>query len=120
MKLGHIEIFVTDPSEARRFYEKALGFQVTAVEGDGRFIWLKLGDQEFLLRPASGTGRAPRGVAYDRASTGIVLYTDDLPATCRRLEERGVVFRGQDGGDDCPTFTDPDGNWFQLVDPGDQ
>ena len=36
-----------------------------------------------------------------------------------RLEEKGLRFRGNDGSHKCPTFTDPDGNWFQLVDPSD-
>ncbi len=30
---------------------------------------------------------------------------------------KGLEFRGTDGSDECLTFTDPDGNWFQLTDP---
>ena len=29
---------------------------------------------------------------------------------------RGLAFEGDDGPG-CPTFRDPDGNWFQLTDP---
>jgi hypothetical protein len=28
-----------------------------------------------------------------------------------------LTFRGDDGGDAFPTFTDPDGHWFQLANP---
>ena len=42
MHIGHIELFVSDPAQAQQFYEETLGFEVTAVQGDGQFIWLKL------------------------------------------------------------------------------
>jgi catechol 2,3-dioxygenase-like lactoylglutathione lyase family enzyme len=53
MKLGHIELFVADPIASRDFYRDVLGFEVTA-EQHGKFIWLRPGDQEILLRPGSG------------------------------------------------------------------
>ena len=28
MHIGHIELFVTDPAQARQFYEEVLGFEV--------------------------------------------------------------------------------------------
>lgn len=31
MKIGHIELFVADPVQAKQFYEEVLGFEVTAV-----------------------------------------------------------------------------------------
>ena len=113
MKLGHTEIFVRDVEAARRFYEEVLGFEVTTVQG-GRFVWLNAGGPEVLLRP--GTPPAPAD-EYARAPTGLVLYTDDFPGTLAALVERGLVVRGTDPADGCAQFTDPDGNWFQLVDP---
>jgi catechol 2,3-dioxygenase-like lactoylglutathione lyase family enzyme len=113
MKLGHIEIFVPDPLASRRFYEEVLGCEVEDVQDD-RFVWLRLADTEILLRPGS-----PRAAVstYSEAPVGLVLYTADLEATRSELESRGLVFRGQDGSEECLTFTDPDGNWFQLVNP---
>jgi len=113
MKVGHVELLVRDPLASRRFYEEVLGFRVEAVQAE-TFVWLDAGGTEILLRPGGGAADAS---SYDRAASALVLYTDDLPAERRRLESRGLEFRGTDGSDDCMTFTDPDGNWFQLVDP---
>lgn len=112
MRIGHTEIFVTDPVASRDFYERVLGFEVVQVQ-HGKFVWLRLGGREVLLRP--GAPRAP-SPDYQHSGSAIVLFTDDLDATRRELEARGLVFRGDDGPR-CLTFTDPDGHWFQLVDP---
>ena len=114
MKIGHIELFVADPAQARQFYEEVLGFEVTAVQGNGQFIWLKLGDTEILLRPGQ---ESPFISAYDQATAGLVLYTHTLEQTASKLAQRGLQFKGTDGDDECLTFTDPDGHWFQLVNP---
>lgn len=114
MQLGHLEIFVSDPVEAKSFYTDVLGFRLERVQGE-RFVWLRSGDTSLLLRPGR---RAPQTADYQSAATGLVVYTDDLDDARRRLEAHGVVFRGTDG-ERCLTFTDPDGNWFQLVDPDD-
>jgi catechol 2,3-dioxygenase-like lactoylglutathione lyase family enzyme len=113
MRIGHVEVFVSDPRRARAFYEGVLGFEATDVQGD--FTWLRsggAGGPEVLLRPGRSAGRAP---TYQSAPLAMVLYTDDLPRTRATLEARGLRFDGEDGG--CPAFSDPDGNWFQLVDP---
>jgi catechol 2,3-dioxygenase-like lactoylglutathione lyase family enzyme len=115
MKLGHIEIFVSDPLKSKDFYVDVLGFEVVAVQ-QKRFVWLRRDDREVLLRPGRAAAAAS---SYAGAAITLVLYTDDLPRTKRDLEARGLVFRGTDGTDRCPTFTDPDGNWFQLVNPND-
>jgi catechol 2,3-dioxygenase-like lactoylglutathione lyase family enzyme len=114
MHIGHIELFVTDPAQARQFYEEVLGFEVTAVQGSGQFIWLKLGDTEILLRPGQ---ESPFISAYDQATAGLVFYTGNLEQTAHKLSQRGLKFQSSDSDDDCLAFTDPDGHWFQLVDP---
>jgi catechol 2,3-dioxygenase-like lactoylglutathione lyase family enzyme len=113
MRLGHVELFVRDPMQSRAFYEDVLGFNVVAVQ-DERFVWVEKGAVELLLRP----GAPPAGRDdYAGSGTALVLYTDDLPGEVRALSERGLNFAGCDGSDACPTFRDPDGNWFMLVDP---
>ncbi len=114
MKIGHIELFVKDVGRARHFYEVVLGCQLVAVQAE-QFIWLKLGNTELLLRPGKP---GPHPAAYETAPAGIVLYTSHLEETAARLAERGVVF--SETVDGCLAFCDPDGHWFQLVDPGDQ
>jgi catechol 2,3-dioxygenase-like lactoylglutathione lyase family enzyme len=114
MRIGHLELFVSDPQRSRAFYEDVLGFEVETVQAGGSFVWLKLGESSLLLRPERDS---PEAAAYRNAACAIVLYTDDLPARMEELRGRGLAFRGTDGSPGCPTFTDPDGNWFQLVDP---
>ena len=114
IQFGHVELFVRDPVASQRFYVDVLGFELVAVQGP--FVWVKAGAMELLLRPANGDPPAS-SPAYRQAHAALVLYTDDLEATRTALVERGLVFRGDDGGPDCPTFTDPDGHWFQLADP---
>ena len=113
MYLGHTELFVKDPRASRDFYERVLGFTVTDVQHNGAIIWLQLGDRVILLRVGV---RPPTAPNYQRAGQALVFFSDDLAAEMRALESRGLVFNGDDGPG-CPTFTDPDGNWFQLVDP---
>lgn len=115
MHFGHVEIFVSDLAAARAFYTEALGFVVTVDQGDG-MLWLQKGELEILLRP----GKPPASpVCYEAAPLGLVLYTDNLEQTAAEMRRRGVAFRGTVDSEKCLTFTDPDGNWFQLVDPAD-
>jgi len=114
MRPGHLELFVRDPQRTKRFYRDVLGFSITSEQGDGRFVWLRHGEREILLRP----GTPPVAATYDGAGRAQVVYADDVEAARTRIEEHDCVFRGTDGSDACLTFTDPDGYWFQLVDPG--
>jgi catechol 2,3-dioxygenase-like lactoylglutathione lyase family enzyme len=71
-----------------------------------------MGELELLLRP----GRPPEpAAAYAESGRGLVLYVDDLAAARRQLGSRGLRFDGCDGSESCPTFRDPDGHWFQVV-----
>ncbi len=115
MKFGHVEIFVKDPMKSKNFYESILGFKVIDIQ-DESFVWLKSDEFHLLLRPGN-PGESP--AEYSSSNTGFVIYTDDLQETVERLESNGLRFNGNDGSEKCPTFRDPDGNWFQLVDPND-
>lgn len=119
MKIGHIEFFVSDTMASISFYRDILGFELMHFQ-DGKFAWLRLGTCEILLRPAvPGIPDVAEKKEYQDASIGIVLYTDDLDKTAGELMSRGLEIRGTDASDRCLTFTDPDGNWFQLVNPED-
>ncbi len=113
MKSGHIEIFVSDPMKARGFYVDVLGFTLVQIQGD-QFVWLTLEDQSFLLRPSKNQNRVE---FYDQSKIGLVLYTENLKEKRAELESRGLKFEDPDMFEGCLTFQDPDGNWFQLVDP---
>jgi len=115
MQIGHLELFVRDVAASRDFYRDVLGFTVTVAQGP-ELVWLAMGGFEILLRGGPGAEAAGR---YEDAPFGIVLYTDDLAETRQRLIERGLLFRGTVDTEKCLVFTDPDGHWFQLVDPED-
>jgi catechol 2,3-dioxygenase-like lactoylglutathione lyase family enzyme len=114
LKFGHTEIFVSDPMLSKDFYEKILGFEVETVQHEGKVVWLKKGDATFLLR---GLRKSSEAKTYQDAASALVLYTEDLPNAVTELKSRGLEFKGFDGPETCLTFTDLDGNWFQLVDP---
>jgi catechol 2,3-dioxygenase-like lactoylglutathione lyase family enzyme len=111
--LGHVELFVVDPIKSRYFYEEVLGFETIGVQ-EGRFVWMRSGNLEILLRPGRAQNRSDE---YQGTQVGMVLYTDDLSTAAERMRFQGVEFMGNDGSPNCLTFTDADGNWFQLVDP---
>jgi catechol 2,3-dioxygenase-like lactoylglutathione lyase family enzyme len=117
MKLGHIEIFVKNPLESKKFYSDLLEFEIIDVQ-DNKFVWLKSGDSLILLRPSSYSENS-KATEYKNSKTGIVIYTDNLDKSSEKLKANGLVFKGTDGSEKCLTFTDPDGNWFQLVNPDD-
>ena len=110
-----MEVFVSDAVRSVESYRDVLGFEVTATQADG-FVWLQKGDLEILLRPGRPQQPACR---YEDAPLGVVLYTGDLDGAVEGLRRRGLHFRGTVDSEKCPTFVDPDGNWFQLVDPDD-
>jgi predicted enzyme related to lactoylglutathione lyase/uncharacterized protein YndB with AHSA1/START domain len=109
MLLRHVEIFVSDPLKSKAFYEEVLGFTTTAVQS-GKYVWMRLGDKQIMLRPGRG---GVNGKAFDESQYNVVLCSDDAAAELERLQARGLEVRGDDQG--CPTFADPDGNWFQLI-----
>ena len=109
MKIGHIELCVSDPMVSLEFYKNVLGCTVTDIQSK-KFIWLKFDETEILLRPSAKITRASN---FSESPFNLVIYTDNLAATKQLLESRGLVFDGEDQG--CPLFSDPDGHWFQLV-----
>ena len=114
IRLGHIERFVTDPMVSLAFYRDQLGFRVVEVQEE-QFVWLESNGIELLLRSGIPPAKA---ATYAQAGTGLVLYTDDLPAVVAQLRQQNIHLVKAEPPEQCLFFTDPDGYWFQLVDPG--
>jgi len=114
MRLRHVELFVSDAERARRFWTEIVGAELEVVQPGG-FTWLVLGEIGILLRPGAPAATPAR---YADAAIGLVLEVDSLAETRAALEGRGLVFEGNDGGEGCPTFRDPDGHWVQVVEGG--
>ena len=115
MQFGHLELFVSNMSKSKHFYQEVLGFEVTVSQSE-KLVWLQSGPLEILLRQGQPSQSSQK---YEQAPQGIVLYTKNLAETKALLESRQLEFRGTVDSEKCLTFTDPDGNWFQLVNPHD-
>jgi catechol 2,3-dioxygenase-like lactoylglutathione lyase family enzyme len=107
MRIGHIELPVSDPLSSARFYIDALGFE--SVVDDERVSWLALDGLELQLRRGS-----PQSTKEDRNAVNLVLYSHDVGTDLGRLNAAGVATEERAN---CHHFQDPDGHWWQLVDP---
>jgi predicted enzyme related to lactoylglutathione lyase len=80
---------VTDVERARDFYRDKLGFEVERDEpyGEARWVFMRIPGADTLLH-------------FDRQATVpatktpvLVLATDDVDASCKNLESRGVPIK---------------------------
>src|SRR5215207_6509324 len=126
-RLGSVPVFVSDPDRALAFYRDKLEMEVVMDFHFGpEFRWLALarsrGETELVLfHPVPSVAGSRLEELRQRIGTwtGIVFLTDDIQATSRELRGKGVEFSGEPklqpwGGWEAQ-FTDPDGNWFHLV-----
>lgn len=114
IEAGHTEIFVKNPLEAKNFYVDVLGFEIEVIQHE-KFVWLNSGSHVILLRPDNPVNPS----TYQETNIAFVIYTDNLLDAKEYFESKGVKFKGTDGSEKCLTFTDNDGNWFQLVNKED-
>lgn len=110
IELGHTEIFVKNPLTAKDFYVDVLGFEIEVIQHE-KIVWLVKDSRAILLRP----GNPVNPKTYQEANIAFVIYTDNLKDVKEYFASKGVIFKGTDGSENCLTFTDNDGNWFQLV-----
>ncbi|HMB92929.1 MAG TPA: VOC family protein [Rhodothermales bacterium] len=111
-----VGVYVSDQQKALDFYTNVLGFEVLADEPMGPDArWIEVAPPGATTNLALWT---PPGME-DRIGTftGLVFQSDDIEATHKTLQERGVEFvdqpKDQPGGV-MGTFKDPDGNTFVL------
>ena len=113
MRLGYINIFVSNLARSVQFYTEVLGFELGAFE------------PEFGYAPLKGT-TVPMALAEDLSGqflgghTDVGMIVDDLDAAYQTLSAEGVHFdlvpTRQSWGGDLALFQDPDGNIFYLDD----
>lgn len=116
MRVGHIELPVANPLQSMSFYVDTLGFDLESNQGD-RFIWIRCGGVELLLKPAGADPAVDPDVGPLHERRNICIYSDGIDAEVARLRAAGVDVQLGDGT--CYYFRDPDGHQFQLVDPSD-
>jgi catechol 2,3-dioxygenase-like lactoylglutathione lyase family enzyme len=127
LRVGIVQINVTDLEAAWRFYVETLGIAGRRTLGPGKPFELDLGPggPTVLVYPARGVTRPdyPAG-----AGVTLVLYTDDVRATVAEWRAKGVPFipiawaRDESGIADTPfgpfiAFRDPFGNIHELLQP---
>lgn len=114
MKVNSFNINLTSENRERMvaFYRDVLELPPNEQMGEGTF---DVGGAQILIDGHSeiaGTAKEPQRVLIN-------FFVDDLAAEQRRLEERGVRFIRTAGreywGGVISTFTDPDGNYLQLI-----
>jgi len=109
---------VKDLSRARRFYEQQLGLEPGSAKADGKFVY-RCGGTEIALFPRPGGTKAEH--------TALSFKVDDIRASIRALESRGVRFADYDlpglktvehvcvlGAEKAAWFQDPEGNILCL------
>jgi catechol 2,3-dioxygenase-like lactoylglutathione lyase family enzyme len=126
LRLGIVQINVTDLEKARDFYVNILGMKAKESLGPNRPFELEIeGSPTVLIYPAK------RFVPSDYPNqTGVVLvfYTDDIKRTMREWADKGVFFvkiawsKDESGIAESPfgpfiAFRDPFGNVHELLQP---
>lgn len=121
IKVGPIQIFVSNIDKAEKWYSKILGMKL--IERYQRFkcVLMKLGNTEFdISTPIPEWGEGWDAVKIG-GRTSIFFETDDINKTVKILKQKGVKFveelSKRSWGEYKAVFADPDGNEFNLVQP---
>ncbi len=121
--IGHVAFRVTDLERSLAFYCGILGFRdAFRLEREGEpspwIVYLHVAPGQFLELFPGGEGevaRRGRATGYNH----YCLVVDDLRATLRELEARGLAITGEPvlGMDHNLQYwlTDPDGNAIELM-----
>lgn len=119
LKLGSIQIFVSDLEKAKKWYTKVLGMKLVKEYPEFKCVLLKLGKTEFdvgVPDPCWGEGWNTVKVG---GRTPIFFETDDIGKTVKELKKKGVEFveelSERPWKEMKAVFADPDGNEFNLV-----
>ncbi len=84
-EVAFIAIAVSDPEEARKFYQETLGLTPGMTAMGGAWVEYELGGTTI------GVGCHPNWQP-SRDGTSVAFEVDDMDATIARLKERGVAF----------------------------
>ncbi len=105
---------VSDLKQACEFYEKSLGLKVAYRDDAAQWAEIDLGAIHLGLHQAEPHGGA--------RNPYVSLAVDDLDATVAELKGRGVDLVGEvvtESFGRMITVKDPDGNQFELFEPGE-
>jgi catechol 2,3-dioxygenase-like lactoylglutathione lyase family enzyme len=125
MRIGLSGIMVDNQEKALAFYTGILGFQVKHDIPMGQHRWLTVTSPEgahgveLVLEPMGfPPAHAYQKALFDAGIPATAFLTDDIDAEYRRLQDLGVVFRGEPSNMGPITgvmFEDTCGNLINLV-----
>jgi predicted enzyme related to lactoylglutathione lyase len=114
LKVGYVNVFVSDFSRAVDFYSNTLGLKLNMREDNFGYASYDAGPVSFALAESEDPGLVGK-------HTGIGFIVADIDATYTELVDKGVEFdmlpTKQPWGGILALMKDPDGNVFYL-DPG--
>lgn len=119
LKLGPIQIFVSDLERAKKWYTKFLGMKLIEEYPEFKCILMKLGKNEFDI----GVPNPSWGEGWNKVKIGgrtcIFFETDSIEEVCKELKRKGVRLIEEPykrlWGEMKAVFADPDGNEFNLI-----
>ena len=127
MQIKFVSVTVSNQDRALRFYTDVLGFKKMADIPMGEFRWLTVispeGIQgvELVLEPLGfPPAQVYQKALFDAGIPATALISSDIHAEYKRLQDRGVVFRGEPksmGPIKAVMFEDTCGNLINLVQP---
>ncbi len=116
LNLSSIMVGSEDPKKLGEFYKKVLGQKETWE--DGEWVGFQVGHCHLTIGPHSKI----KGKSKEPARIMLNLETKDVKGEFARIEKLGAkviakpyTIEGMEG--DIATFSDPDGNLFQLMSP---
>ncbi|HEX7737620.1 MAG TPA: VOC family protein [Ktedonobacteraceae bacterium] len=119
--IGHVAFVISDLGRSLDFYCNKLGLrQAFTLDREGApspwIVYLQIAPGHFLeLFPGGSGENEPRPIGYNH----FCLLVDDLPATLKELEARGIPVSGKPelGLDNNWQYwlKDPDGNSIELM-----
>lgn len=124
MRIGLVTVMVRDYDEAIRYYVDALGFELQEdrpVEKGKRWVVVAPEGARgagLLLARAASEGQAQHVGNQTGGRVAFFLYTDDFPASYRRMKAAGVLFLEAPRDESYGTvvkFEDLYGNRWDLI-----
>ena len=127
MRINIASVIVDDQEKALKFYTEVLGFEKKADIPMGDYRWLTVTSPEgvegveLALEPMGfPPARIYQKALFDAGIPLTAFVTSNIQDECKRLKERGVVFRGEPesmGSIIAVMFEDTCGNLIHLVQP---
>jgi catechol 2,3-dioxygenase-like lactoylglutathione lyase family enzyme len=119
LKLGPIQIFVSDLERAKKWYAKVLGMKLIKEYTEFKCILMKLDKVEFDI----GVPEPSWGEGWDKVKIGgrtpIFFETENIEKTWKELKGKGVKIveelSKRSWNEKKAVFADPDGNEFNLI-----